>query len=301
MAKFSTICLALYLLFFLTGCSPASQNPAGNLMPTSTRTSLPTYTPEPTAALSPLPLPTQTIVPSATITPTPTATLVNIEPGSKVVVPVLLYHHIDNNDSDIRYYVSPEDFRAQIEKLVSLGYTAIPVSKLVSVIKYGGKLPVRPVVITFDDGTEVYQNAFPVMKSQGMTGGLYVVANRLGIKDFLSVDEIKEMLAAGWEVGSHSMTHTDLRKTDKLSFEIYASRLTLSSALGITIQTFAYPFGSTNTFIDRKTKTYGYEAAMGLGKGYEHSTADLFYIDRLEIHHSTTMDMFVNMLPWKTP
>jgi peptidoglycan/xylan/chitin deacetylase (PgdA/CDA1 family) len=305
MPKYSGVCLMLLTaIILLVGCGPAlspSTDPTltASLAPTFTQTTAPTHSPTQTSTF----LPTPSFTPSATstLTPTPTAAMIKIEPGSKVVVPVLLYHHIANNDSDIRYYVAPDDFKIQMDKLVSLGYTTISISKLVSVIKNGGELPARPVVITFDDGAEdVYLNAFPVMKNLNMTGGLYIVANRLGVKDFLSVVEIKEMLAAGWEVGSHSMTHTDLQKIDDLSFEIYTSGLRLKAALGIPIQTFAYPFGSTDSFISRKTKTYGYEAAMGLGKSVEHSLATLYYIDRLEIRHSTTMEMFLDMLPWKT-
>jgi peptidoglycan/xylan/chitin deacetylase (PgdA/CDA1 family) len=301
MPKFSGLCLLL-LLMILVGCTPAQAAPLDP--PTATVAALPGMTP----SVTPTPIPTPTPAPHPTATPTapptliPTATLVSVEAGSPVVVPVLLYHHIANNISDIRYFVAPSDFRTQMDTLKKLGYSTISVSKMVDIIKKGGELPARPVVITFDDGAEdVYQNAFPIMKDMGMTGALYIVANRLGIQDFLSVSEIKEMMSAGWEVGSHSTSHTDLRQVDNLSYEMYNSRLRLSSALGTPIQTFAYPFGATEEFISRKAKTYGYEAAMGLGKSYTHTTATLFYIDRLEVRHSTTMAMFLDMLPWKTP
>ena len=307
MRLFSGICLIL-LLVSLAGCSSLPQSGAQLPAPTveirSTDTPQPGLTPSPTITLTPSPLPTSTPTdsPTATLTATSTSTPVIVKAGDPVVVPVLLYHHSAQNDADIRYFVAPDDFQTQMAALVRLGYTTIPISKLVDVIKNGGELPARPVVITFDDGTEdVYINAFPIMKAMDLTGALYIVVNRLGIKDFLSVGEVKEMLAAGCEVGSHSMTHPNLLQSANLSVEMYASRLKLEDELQIPIKTFAYPFGVIDPMIGRKARIYGYEAAMGLGKSYTHTRNTLFYIDRLEIRHSTTMEMFINMLPWKTP
>ena len=198
MPKRSGLCLILFT-FLLAGC--ASPQPTLLDPPNGSAALSPVIT-APAAPVSahtrtPLPAATATTILTATVTPTPTPTLIAIAPGSPVVVPVLLFHHIAANISDIRYFVAPDDFRIQMETLKQLGYTAIPMSKLVDVIKNGGELPARPVVITFDDGTEdVYQNAFPIMKEMDMTGALYIVANRLGIKDFLSVAEIKEMIAS---------------------------------------------------------------------------------------------------------
>ena len=86
-----------------------------------------------------------------------------------VTAPILLYHHIAPPVDDNRYYVAPEVFKTQMEDLVASGYTAISMATLVKVMNDGGPLPDRPIVITFDDGNvDVYQNAFPVMKSLGL-------------------------------------------------------------------------------------------------------------------------------------
>jgi peptidoglycan/xylan/chitin deacetylase (PgdA/CDA1 family) len=297
-----------FLIFILivAACTPVSSGPAISLPPTTAPTSSTTptqpatLTPSPTHASSPTSSPTETLTPTQTLTSAPTS--IKIQAGSQVTVPVFVYHHIATHDTDIRYFVTPDDFQTQMDTLNHLGYTTISVSKLISVIKDGGEMPARPMVITFDDGNEdVYLNAFPIMKSLGMTATNYIITNRLGLPDFLSVDELKEMSAAGWEVGCHSNSHVDLKISANLGLEMYNSRLKLADALGFPIQTFAYPFGSADAFIMKKTKTYGYEAGMGLGTGFTHSKDDLFYISRMEIRHSTTLDMFIKMLPWKTP
>ena len=52
----------------------------------------------------------------------------------------------------------------------------------------------------------------------------------------MDVDQILEMHSAGWEVGSHSMNHLDLRELEeeKLRFEIVESRKILEDRLGVS-------------------------------------------------------------------
>ncbi len=56
-----------------------------------------------------------------------------------------------------------------------------------------------------------YTNAFPIMKKYGFTGVLYTVVLYIGQHsgvaadpDYLTIDQLKEMAAAGWEIGSHT-------------------------------------------------------------------------------------------------
>jgi peptidoglycan/xylan/chitin deacetylase (PgdA/CDA1 family) len=72
-------------------------------------------------------------------------------------------------------------------------------------------------------------------------------------------------LADGWEFGSHSMTHADLRNTRNEIDEVCTSRTALMDELGLQIQTFAYPFGVTNDRIKQLVRDCGYTSAAGLG------------------------------------
>ena len=131
----------------------------------------------------------------------------------------------------------------------------------------------RPVVITFDDGNlDIYQNAFPIMHELGFVGTTYIVANRLQSKYFVNVEQIQEMADDGWEIGSHSMTHTDLTTDYSIAnFEMRQSMLTLEDATGEPVSSFAYPYGKTDEFITNKVSEYGYQLGMGLGSSYQHS------------------------------
>jgi peptidoglycan/xylan/chitin deacetylase (PgdA/CDA1 family) len=157
----------------------------------------------------------------------------------------LLYHHVSDNGDGNRYYVSVATFRAQMKALHDWGYTAITVHDLVEVLTNGGELPSRPVVITFDDGNlDIYQNAFPIMHELGFVGTAYIVASRLQWPAFLNVEQIQEMADDGWEIGSHSMTHSDLT-TDYSNVDFEMGNWADSNMPGEPIS-IAHPCGKTD-------------------------------------------------------
>jgi peptidoglycan/xylan/chitin deacetylase (PgdA/CDA1 family) len=290
--------LMVTLLFIASGCG-------SNLLPATVTPTVPPPMLTDTVIATQTPLPTFTLTPSLTNTPTitPSPTWV-FTPFGKIVCPILLYHRIaeppDSSAASARYYVTPADFEQQMQALYEWGYTVIPMSVLITATTNGANLPQRPIVISFDDGDiSVYTTAFPVMQKYGFTGINYLVGNRLGVDGFMGVNEIKALASAGWEVGSHGMTHTDLLTIpDKLEYEEYQSRVDLQTALGVPVDTFAYPFGSYNEATARRLSDYGYRAAMGLGTFYGHSRSSLLYMSRLEVRNGTDLAKLAAMLPW---
>lgn len=260
---------------------------------TETQTPLPTLTS--TATLTP------TVTLTLTPTPTPTPTWAVQGPG-KVVCPILLYHHIGTASSPAAssYYISPEDFEAQMKALRDWGYTSITISQLVEAIMNSALLPNRPVVITFDDGNlNVYTNAFPTMQKYGFTGVMYIIANRLHADGYMGIDQIKEMAAAGWEVGSHSMTHAKLRYAhDRLNVEIAQSRIDLQETLDVPVRSFAYPYGETDTLVRQQVMSYGYSSAVGLGTLWNQSLYNLYYLSRRPVAGGIDLQVFASYLPW---
>jgi len=219
-----------------------------------------------------------------------------------VTVPILLYHHIGNSSTDGRYYVTPEKFDAQLALLHNWEYTVITIPMLIQAITQGTALPPRPIIITFDDGhLDNYTTAFPIMQKYGYTGVLYIVYNYIGVDGYMNTDQIIEMHNAGWEIGSHSLSHADLTKLDPdaLKSEIFDSRTLLEQMLGIPIQTFAYPFGAKNDFAVDLVKASGYMAAMG-ASGYTPAQGlwNLYYLQRVEIKGTEDAKTFTRFLPW---
>jgi peptidoglycan/xylan/chitin deacetylase (PgdA/CDA1 family) len=295
------------LLLLLAGCGKQGEQIAVQSWDATSVTVLPaTETAAPTTTRSPTststatssPTPTASGTPTPTETPAPTATPTWAWAQGRVVAPILLYHHIANDSGSNRYYVSVENFRQQMLFLQQQGYTSITPATLVEALVHGAQLPPRPVVITFDDGNlDVYTTAFPIMRELGFVGAFYIVGNRLGADGFVGTAELSELVNAGWEVGSHSMTHADLTLDHTiLRAEILESRLALEEALGVPVRSLAYPFGMADEVVMDKTEDYGYVAGMGLGTFNAHTLGTRFYLSRQEVRYEYDLDAFRGLL-----
>jgi len=156
-------------------------------LPSPTQTATVTAAPTPTD--TPTPPPSETPLTTFTVTPTPT-----LEPQwyihgpGEVIVPILLYHHVALLQSENIYYVSPDAFERQMNLLHEWGYRTISVELMVRAIKEGTELPPKPIILTFDDGSEtIVTNALPILQKYNFTGTAYIVYNyyynaRLAVK-----------------------------------------------------------------------------------------------------------------------
>lgn len=271
--------------------------------------SLPTPTSTPTLAPTidrPKPTATATRKPTATLSPTPAYTPTPIwtpQGPDHVQVPILLYHHIAISPIGSRYYVPPAMFEAQLKLLRDWGYQTISTTLLVQAITQGASLPPHPILLTFDDANEDnYAAAFPIMQKYGFTGVLYVPYDYIGMPNYLTADQIKAMAAAGWEVGSHTLTHPGNFATldpASLRAQVVDSRKMLASLLGLPILTFAYPFGDSDSSAVDYVRFAGYIAAMGAtGFTADQGKSNLFVLQRSEIKGSDTVRSMTRFLPW---
>lgn len=294
--SFLCTCLIALVLMMQTGCQSAAiaQTDAASSPLPIPQTVTPSRTPTATITRTP------TLTPTITPTSTPEIRWVEHAPGSTVTMPILAYHHVAEGDHDSPYYVTVDNFRQQMQALHDWGYTTISTEELASVLRNGGPLPERPVIITFDDGDlDVYENAFPIMRNLHQRGTLYIVGNRLECDVCIQTKQLKEMIAEGWEIGSHTMSHADLLKPGKnLQREIFDSRKVLENALGIPVHSLAYPFAiaGANTFY--LTSLAGYDSAMGVGILNDHNLNNIYYLSRRTVTLDMDMDAFARLLPW---
>lgn len=295
LSKITVLVLAGALLAGCTGVPVGVKAFFQSATPTPQPSSTPTASPSPSPSATPEPTLTPTLTPSPTpiLTATPDrndpSTWTWHEAGQPVNAPILLYHHVTPEYVDSDYYLTVELFTQQMDWLLAEGYTSITASQLVQAITQGGDLPEKPVLITFDDGfVDVYQYAYPVLKERNMVATWYLVATYLNGQNCVTTDQAQELIAAGWEIGSHSMTHADLQYTQDTNYEMAQARALLMKTLDAPIDTIAYPFGSVNEYVFQKTIKYGYTAGMGLGKKSLHDMSTLFYLSRLVVTQGMT-------------
>jgi len=287
------IVLIMGLSIALSGCGTGV---LAQPLPTTTITG----TPPPPAATATA---TQTFTITPTFTPSPTPTAAWIHQGPEVVlVPIILYHRIDISPINSQYYVPPDKFEEEMKLLHDWGYETISTELLIKAITEGADLPPRPLLITFDDGhLNNYTAAFPIMQKYGFTGVLYIVANYMGADQYMNADQIKEMANAGWEVGSHSISHSDLTSLEpyRQRYEVVESRTLLEEALGVPVLTIAYPFGVSDSSVIDYAHFAGYIGGMSLGFTYDQGVSNLYTLQRRDIKGTYDVKQFAAFLPWQ--
>jgi len=174
-------------------------------------------------------------------------------------VPILMYHKVGDPPAESqlkKLWVSSDMFRRQMAYLTEKGYRAITFKDIYSSWDKNIPLPPNPVLITFDDGyANNFENAFPVLRDFGFRATLFVVVQTVGWDNrwhdpksetrigMISWSQLKQLRDAGWEIGSHTMNHPNLRKIElkEVKIEMEKSRSIIAEFLGEAPDTFAYP------------------------------------------------------------
>ena len=73
----------------------------------------------------------------------------------------------------------------------------------------------RPTVVslTFDDGTADQLAAARVLHSYGMAGTFFIITGAVGAPRYMSLAGLRQLAAAGDEIGGHTVSHLDLVNT----------------------------------------------------------------------------------------
>ena len=118
------------------------------------------------------------------------------------------------------------------------------------------------VAVSFDDGLKNCLRAAEILQEFGASGCFFVCPSIVGETDadvvdrfcaekldtppteFMNWDDLGALLAAGHEIGSHTMTHSNLAElsSDELDDELGRSFETLTARLG-AVRHFAWPYG----------------------------------------------------------
>ena len=186
-----------------------------------------------------------------------------------------MYHSISGSAHD-RLAVAPERFAAEMKLLAEQQFQVISLESACRRLASGRDLS-RTIVLTFDDGLRDFlTTAAPVLRQHNFGATLFVVTGRLGDTArwskagkksvLLTRDELRELRAEGFHLGSHTVTHADLRTLDDatLERELSESRGEITD-MGETFIPFAYPGG---TFSERErdaVERAGYDCGVIVG------------------------------------
>jgi len=154
------------------------------------------------------------------------------------------------------------------------------------------------VVLTFDDGfANAFEAALPVLSECGFSAIQFIVAERrinqwdadLGypIRNLMDDCQIRDWIASGHEIGSHSLTHPHLTRLDIASArrEIFESKARLEDRFQRQVANFCYPYGDLNPAVRDLVVEAGYQTACSTESGSNSQGCDLYRIRRRFVSH----------------
>lgn len=206
-------------------------------------------------------------------------------------VPILMYHVIKAPAAGVAYrdlWTPAETFKATIKALKSAGFNGVTMAQVHDAWRGGQGLPDRPIVISFDDGyLSHFATAMPVLASAGWPGVLNLEGKNIG-KGGLTVQQLEAMIASGWEIGAHSLTHPDLTTVglDQLEREVAGSRRVIERKLHVKVGTFCYPAGRNDAVVQAAVRRAGYLSATTVDPGIAAPTDNQFALPRVRINGS---------------
>ncbi len=174
--------------------------------------------------------------------------------------------------------------REQIQQLLDRGYRPVTFSEALDDSASG-----RLLAVTFDDGfRSVLERGLPVLRELGVPATLYVPSDHIGSPAMawagldrwlggphehelaaMEEPELRELMDAGWEIGSHTVSHPRLTQVDdsQLEEELRRSREALEERLDRHCPSIAYPYGDVDDRVARAAVAAGYANGAGLA-GY---------------------------------
>lgn len=227
--------------------------------------------------------------------------------GNSKKIRIFMYHHITRDKKFVMKHknlaVHVDDFKLHMEILQRLGYCSITFRDYLLFKENKLNLPKKPIILTFDDGYEsIYKEVYPIMENYGMTGVIFVLGDKeikYSIWDFpntepqplLNEQQIIELHEAGFEIGSHSLTHPDLTtlSREKAWDEISRSRMLLEILIGAPVYSFAYTYGKSNPLIKELVREAGYKIACGTYSGPPVINKDHYEIRRILISGNNSL------------
>lgn len=195
---------------------------------------------------------------------------------------LVLNYHAASAGWPSRLSVPPAEIERQVSWLLKRGYEALT---FIDLVRSGGDGKV--FAVTFDDAyRSTIEGAFPVLSGLGVPATVYVPTDHAGTEEPMcwpgieqwkdgphaaelipmNWEEIRTLAGAGWEIGSHTLSHPHLPEIPAadLERELTESRRICEERSGSPCATLAYPYGEYNAAVLDAARKAGYDAACTL-------------------------------------
>jgi peptidoglycan/xylan/chitin deacetylase (PgdA/CDA1 family) len=159
------------------------------------------------------------------------------------------------------YAVPPALFEAHLQVLARSGRPVLALERLLA-----ADFPEGAVWLTFDDGRESdATEAAPRLLRQGFSAAFFVNPALCGRPGNASFSQLREMVRAGFTVGSHGLDHTLLDGIPEAEArrQIFDSKRLLEDGLGHPVRALSLPGGTGGERARRLADEAGYDLVLG--------------------------------------
>jgi peptidoglycan/xylan/chitin deacetylase (PgdA/CDA1 family) len=227
-------------------------------------------------------------------------------------VPILAYHSISDGPPPL--CVSPARFEEHLSSLAGAGWATLTLDELLAGHARGG-WPERRLMLTFDDGLASFAGeALPRLVGAGFSATLFVVAGRIGGETdwpgwppatprerLLDAAALKEVAAAGIEIGAHAVSHVRLSglSPEVAEREVLDGRRQLEDLIGGAVRSFAYPFGDASPALSRIVREH-FRAGFGIRLAYASPRSRIEMFERIDAHYLRNRRSLAPLSSWTT-
>jgi peptidoglycan/xylan/chitin deacetylase (PgdA/CDA1 family) len=219
-------------------------------------------------------------------------------------VPILMYHVIAPPPPGAPFpglYVTPEEFAAQMRALRHAGWTAVTLDQVSAYWRRGISLPHgKPIVVSFDNGYQSqYTRALPILRRLGWVGDENIQLTGLPpSQGGLGDDEIRGLIAAGWELDTQGISHADLIALDaqQLHEQVATSRATIQRRFHVQVNWFCYPSGHYDASVLAAVKAAGYAGSTTVVPGWARRSEDPYRLHRLRVLGGTSPAALLSLI-----
>ena len=240
-----------------------------------------------------------------------------------VCLPILMYHEVKQNKLG-KDVISPDEFEADLKYLAENDYTTITMTDLIEYVYTDAELPQNSIILSFDDGyLNTYKYVLPLLKKYDMK----IVCSVIGknVDDFTNIpddnadyshatwEQLREMLDSGLvEIQNHTYNlhsttngrigcmqkygESDAHYEQILTEDVNQLQEEMAQNLGITPNTFAYPYGRSSKNTIPILKSLGFKAGLSCDYGVNLITKDpdtLFALKRICRAHSKSAEKMI--------
>jgi peptidoglycan/xylan/chitin deacetylase (PgdA/CDA1 family) len=224
----------------------------------------------------------------------------------RLSVPILMYHYVSSLPADadpIRtgLTVTPSVFAEQLQYLSDQSYETISLYEIDEALLYGSELPLRPIILTFDDGhIDHYSNVFPLLQSHNFTATFFIITDFAdnAAPGYMNWNQIKQLADNGMIIEPHTKSHVDLRNRDYdfLVYQIIGSLESVRAHTSTNPRAFAYPAGAYDATTLQFLDTTSITRAVTTQPGILHTTDNRFQVKRLRITQDMSAQGFASLL-----